>query len=592
MLTKIKNELIYLSTLRRILSSLKSINNDESSIITKKIAGYADSSPDSIAIYFEDEEITYRELINGANQYSHWFLDNGLQKGDVVALLMENRPEFLMAWIGIAQVGGTSALINTNLTGHPLNHSLSISGASKLILGKELISNFETTDDTVKGSFQVWVEGDINKQDYNNLGLTLENLSIVMPAIDYDVTNEDVALYIYTSGTTGDPKAATITHRRLRLMLMGFASAVVPKKTDRIYNVLPLYHSAGGIIAVGLALTTGASLVLKRKFSVNDFWSDVNKYNVTIFQYIGELCRYLLNAPEHKFEQNHNLRIATGNGLRPDIWDDFKNRFKIKRILEFYGATEGNISLINYDGKSGAIGRVPGYLKKMLNIEIVKFDVEKEEPIRDEKGFCIPCEDGEVGEAIGEIQIDAAGFDGYVDKQATQKKILSDVFVKEDKWFRSGDLLSRDKDGYFYFIDRIGDTFRWKGENVATSEVAHAFQGFNNIEEVNVYGVDLPGNDGKAGMAALVANSDINLKDLYSHLKNSLPSYAMPLILRIKKEIEITGTFKHKKVDLVKEGYNPQDVSDPLFFIDDKNGNYINLDSNLYEKIINKDIKL
>ena len=310
MLTKIKNELIYLSTLRRILSSLKSINNDESAIITKKIAGYADSSPDSVAIYFEDKEITYRELINGANQYSHWFLDNGLQKGDVVALLMENRPEFLMAWIGIAQVGGTSALINTNLTGHPLNHSLSISGASKLILGKELISNFETTDDTVKGSFQVWVEGDINKQDYNNLGLTLENLSIVMPAIDYDVTNEDVALYIYTSGTTGDPKAATITHRRLRLMLMGFASAVVPKKTDRIYNVLPLYHSAGGIIAVGLALTTGASLVLKRKFSVNDFWSDVNKYNVTIFQYIGELCRYLLNAPEHKFEQNHNLRIA------------------------------------------------------------------------------------------------------------------------------------------------------------------------------------------------------------------------------------------------------------------------------------------
>ena len=200
MLTKIKNELIYLSTLRRILSSLKSINNDESAIITKKIAGYADSAPDSVAIYFEDKEITYRELINGANQYSHWFLDNGLQKGDVVALLMENRPEFLMAWIGIAQVGGTSALINTNLTGHPLNHSLSISGASKLILGKELISNFETTDDTVKGSFQVWVEGDINKQDYNNLGLTLENLSIVMPAIDYDVTNEDVALYIYTSG--------------------------------------------------------------------------------------------------------------------------------------------------------------------------------------------------------------------------------------------------------------------------------------------------------------------------------------------------------------------------------------------------------
>ena len=592
MLTKIKNELIYLSTLRRILSSLKSINNDENFIITNKISSFADKTPDSIAIYFEDKEITYKEFINRANQYSHWFLDNGLKKGDVVALLMENRPEFLMSWIGIAQVGGTTALINTNLTGHPLNHSLSISGAKKLILGKELLDNFETTNDSIKSSFQVWVEGESNKTKFNNLNQNLEKYETIKPTVAYNVTNQDVALYIYTSGTTGDPKAATITHRRLRLMLMGFASAVLPKKTDKIYNVLPLYHSAGGIIAVGLALTSGASLVLKRKFSVNDFWLDVNKYNVTIFQYIGELCRYLLNAPKNKFENNHNLRIATGNGLRPDIWDDFKNRFKIKKILEFYGATEGNISLINYDGKSGAIGRVPSYLKSMLNIEIVKFDVEKEEPLRDEKGFCIPCEIDEVGEAIGEIQIDAGGFDGYVDKQATQKKILRDVFTKDDQWFRSGDLLSRDKDGYFYFVDRIGDTFRWKGENVATSEVAHAFQGFHNIEEVNVYGVDLPGNDGRAGMAAIVTKSDIDLEELYNHLKNSLPSYAMPIILRVQKEIEITGTFKHKKVDLVKEGYNPQNVLDPLFFIDDKNGNYINLDDNLYEKIINKDIKL
>tara|TARA_B100000700_G_scaffold126366_1_gene141440 strand:+ start:692 stop:2470 length:1779 start_codon:yes stop_codon:yes gene_type:complete len=592
MLTKIKNELIYLSTLRRILSSLKSINNDENFIITNKISSFADKTPDSIAIYFEDKEITYKEFINRANQYSHWFLDNGLKKGDVVALLMENRPEFLMSWIGIAQVGGTTALINTNLTGHPLNHSLSISGAKKLILGKELLDNFETTNDSIKSSFQVWVEGESNKTKFNNLNQNLEKYETIKPTVAYNVTNQDVALYIYTSGTTGDPKAATITHRRLRLMLMGFASAVLPKKTDKVYNVLPLYHSAGGIIAVGLALTSGASLVLKRKFSVNDFWLDVKKYNVTIFQYIGELCRYLLNAPKNKFENNHNLRIATGNGLRPDIWDDFKNRFKIKKILEFYGATEGNISLINYDGKSGAIGRVPSYLKSMLNIEIVKFDVEKEEPLRDEKGFCIPCEIDEVGEAIGEIQIDAGGFDGYVDKQATQKKILRDVFTKDDQWFRSGDLLSRDKDGYFYFVDRIGDTFRWKGENVATSEVAHAFQGFHNIEEVNVYGVDLPGNDGRAGMAAIVTKSDIDLEELYNHLKNSLPSYAMPIILRVQKEIEITGTFKHKKVDLVKEGYNPQNVLDPLFFIDDKNGNYINLDDNLYEKIINKDIKL
>ena len=592
MFNKIKNELIYLSTLRRILSSLKLINNDEKAIITKKIAGFAETNPQSIAIYYEDREVSYKELMEGANRYSHWFLKNNLKKGDVIALLMENRPEFLMAWIGVAQIGGTTALINTNLTEHPLNHSLSISGAKNLILGSELIKNFNTTNDSIKDSFQVWVEGESNDSKHKKINDVLEDLPTAFPNIDYDVVNHDVALYIYTSGTTGDPKAATITHKRLRMMLLGFVSAIVPKKSDRIYNVLPLYHSAGGIVAVGIALTTGASLVLKRKFSVNEFWTDVNKYQVTIFQYIGELCRYLLNAPQHEHENKHKLRIATGNGLRPDIWDTFKERFNIKKIIEFYGATEGNISLINYDGKSGAIGRIPGYLKSMLNIEIVKFDVEKEEPIRNEEGFCIPCEIGEVGEALGEIQVDAGGFDGYVDKQATQKKILTNVFENGDQWFRSGDLLSCDKDGYYYFIDRIGDTFRWKGENVATSEVAHAFKGIDGIEEVNVYGVEIPGNDGKAGMAALVTKNDINFENLFNNLKGSLPSYAMPLLLRVKKEIEITGTFKHKKVDLVKEGFNPDEVSDPLYLADNDNSTFIKLDKNLYQKLMNQKIRL
>ena len=283
MFNKIKNELIYLSTLRRILSSLKLINNDEKAIITTKIAGFAETNPQSIAIYYEDREVSYKELMEGANRYSHWFMKNNLKKGDVIALLMENRPEFLMAWIGVAQIGGTTALINTNLTEHPLNHSLSISGAKNLILGSELINNFNTTNDSIKDSFQVWVEGESNDSKHKKINDVLEDLPTSFPNIDYDVVNQDVALYIYTSGTTGDPKAATITHKRLRMMLLGFVSAIVPKKTDRIYNVLPLYHSAGGIVAVGIALTTGASLVLKRKFSVNEFWADVNKYQVTIF---------------------------------------------------------------------------------------------------------------------------------------------------------------------------------------------------------------------------------------------------------------------------------------------------------------------
>ena len=592
MFKRIINEYIYISTFGRIFKALKSIESKPENIVPMQIAAFARETPDAIAIYYEDEKISYKELIDRSNKYAQWFLKNNLAKGDVVALMMENRPEFLSCWIGITQVGGTVALINTNLSGQPLDYSLGISQANNLILGSELLESFSTANDETKNKFNTWVQGNYQESNYfKNINKVLEDLPSEKPKINYTVTNDDDGLYIYTSGTTGNPKAATISHKRLRLMMLGFKGAIQPNKDDRVYNVLPLYHSAGGVIAVGLALTSGASLVLKRKFSVNDFWDDVNKYGVTIFQYIGELCRYLLNAPEHKYEKSHNLRMACGNGLRPDIWDAFKDRFKINNILEFYGATEGNVSLMNYDGKSGAIGRIPKYIEKILNVHIIKFDIEKEEPIRDENGFCIPCDVNEVGEAIGKIVIEGS-FEGYVDKEATKKKILSDVFEKGDQYFRSGDLLSKDDLGYVYFADRIGDTFRWKGENVATSEVAEAFVGFDGILEANVYGVSIPGSDGKAGMAALSTNKDIDLVKLYQKLSSSLPAYAQPLIIRIKNEIEVTGTFKHRKVELVKEGYDPKNISEPLYFCDHQSRKYVPLDNDLFGSIDNQKIKL
>ena len=592
MLQRIKNEYIYISTFGRIFNALRSIESKPDQIVPLQIAEFAKKTPNAIAIYYEDKQISYRELIDRSNKYAQWFLNNNLSKGDVVALMMENRPEFLACWIGITQAGGTVALINTNLSGQPLDYSLGISQASNLILGSELSESFSTASDKTKSNFKTWIQGDYNDSNYfEDLDQCLNDFSADKPEFDYKITNDDDALYIYTSGTTGNPKAAKISHKRLRLMMLGFKGAVQPNKNDRVYNVLPLYHSAGGVIAVGLALTSGASLVLKRKFSVNEFWDDVHKYKVTIFQYIGELCRYLLNAPYHKHEKDHNLRVVSGNGLRPDIWDNFKERFKITNILEFYGATEGNVSLMNYDGKSGAIGRIPKYMQKILNIHIIKFDIEKEEPIRDENGFCIPCGINEVGEAIGEIILPGS-FEGYVDKTATNKKILIDVFTKGDQYFRSGDLLSKDELGYVYFVDRIGDTFRWKGENVATSEVAEAFAGFDGILETNVYGVSIPGSDGKAGMAALSTDKDINLENLYQSLSSSLPSYAQPLFLRIKKEIEITGTFKHRKVELVKDGYNPKEIKEPMYFCDHETQTYLPLDEELFAKIQNKELKL
>jgi fatty-acyl-CoA synthase len=348
-----------------------------------------------------------------------------------------------------------------------------------------------------------------------------------------DLTCKDKAFYIFTSGTTGLPKAANISHLRMLFMMYGFAGALNAKASDRMYIVLPLYHSSGGICAVGVALTAGGSMIIKRKLSVQEFWDDCFRYKPTFFQYIGEMCRYLLNAPVRPHERDHNLRAITGNGLRPEIWSAFQERFAIPKIVEFYGATEGNVSMLNYDGKVGAVGRVPGYLRNVITTRIVRFDIERELPVRGPDGFCVECAPGEAGEAVGKItQEPGKNFEGYSRTADTQKKILNDVFETGDAWFRTGDLMKQDELGYFYFVDRIGDTFRWKGENVATSEVSEALGVVHGITEANVYGVSVPGMDGRAGMAALVVNSVFDIAALPMMLSKSLPAYARPIFLR------------------------------------------------------------
>jgi fatty-acyl-CoA synthase len=403
------------------------------------------------------------------------------------------------------------------------------------------------------------------------------------------VKARDKLFYIYTSGTTGNPKAANFSHLRYLSVGGAYTEIASVRPDDRIYCVLPLYHTAGGVIAVSMALLNGATLVLRRKFSASEFWSDCRAHGVTIFQYIGELCRYLLNRPETSEDRVHKVRCVVGNGLRPDIWAKFQDRFGIRDVREFYGATEGNFALINLDNKVGAVGRVPPWLKSMFPVELIRYDVETESHPRDPDGRCIVCRPGEPGEAIGRISTDPrrplGQFEGYTDASASGQKVLRDVFVKGDAWYRTGDLLSRDSEGYYYFVDRIGDTFRWKGENVATSEVAEVLSTCPGVREVNVYGVKLPGADGRVGMAALVADESLSLEALYAHVTRQLAAYARPLFLRVRPELDTTGTFKHRKVDLVRDGFDPMAISDPLYFRDDARGRYEPLDQRLYEEI-------
>jgi fatty-acyl-CoA synthase len=409
-----------------------------------------------------------------------------------------------------------------------------------------------------------------------------------------DLRCRDRALYIYTSGTTGLPKAANISHMRLIHIMSAFQGAVNGGVNDRMYDVLPLYHSSGGLAALGPVFLGGGALVVRNKFSATEFWDDCARYKPTLFQYIGELCRYLLNTAPHPLERSHTLRVAIGNGLRPEIWPRFQARFAIPHIMEFYGATEGNVGMINYDGTVGAIGRVPVYARNIQKIRLVRYDIEKAVPVRDADGFCIETANGEVGEAIGLIDPNdpRSRFDGYTRTEDTEKKILRNVFAANDSWFRTGDLMRRDAHGYFYFVDRTGDTFRWKGENVATSEVAEALSVFPGLVEANVYGVEIPGGEGKAGMAALVTDGRFDLAALPGHLERNLPFFARPVFLRFQRAIETTSTFKQRKVDLQKEGFDPSAIADPLSVRLAQAAQYVNLTPALYRDICTGTIKL
>jgi fatty-acyl-CoA synthase len=462
-----------------------------------------------------------------------------------------------------------------------------------MIVASELADMFEAARPHLDRVPKVWMHGEKNETGIETV-LDAMDGDPLSPHERREVKIGDRALLIYTSGTTGLPKAASISHRRILNWGGWFAGLLDASPDDRLYDCMPVYHSVGGIVAPCSMLSAGGSAVLSDKFSVSQFWRDIVRFDCTLFQYIGELCRYLLKAPTSEFESQHRLRLACGNGLGGDIWEAFQARFAVPRILEFYAATEGNFSLFNVEGKVGAIGRIPPLLAHRFPAAIVRVDAEAGIPVRNEEGLCTACARGEVGEAIGRIgTADQGGgrFEGYTDTAETEKKILRDVFAKGDAWFRTGDLMLLDEQGFFHFVDRVGDTFRWKGENVATSEVNEAIRDCKGILDATTYGVRVPGTDGRAGMAAIVAGDGFDFEAFAEHLSQRLPSYAIPLFLRLSQALDATETFKQKKQQLVRDGFDPGRVIDPLF-LRDESGSYRPLDGRLYASIVQGSIRL
>jgi fatty-acyl-CoA synthase len=590
---RVRREIKFLLGLWRTLKRVRSIAPDSDHLICDDLEAAVDAWRDRRAITFEGHDVSYGELDALANRYAHWAKEHGLRRGQTVALLMPNRIDYLAIWYGLSKVGVATALINNSLIGAPLSHCLNISGATIVIVDGETAPAFAAVKSGLERHTVEWALGGAHG-DQHDLSKALKSCSQLRPdrAVREGMVARDVALFIYTSGTTGLPKAAKISHMRAQLYMRGFAGSTGAGEGDRIYVTLPLYHATGGLCGMGAALLNGGSVVLKRRFSASQFWEDIQAEACTMFVYIGELCRYLINQPEHPGERGHKLRLAFGNGLRPEVWEVAQKRFALPDILEFYGSTEGNVSLFNFDGKPGAIGRVPGYLKSRFNVRLVGFDVESESPIRGADGFCKETAPEEVGECIGLIGGDAReDFGGYADKAASDKKVLRDVFKSGDAWFRTGDLMRQDDEGYFFFVDRIGDTFRWKGENVSTSEVSEALSVIPGVKEATVYGVKIGDQDGRAGMASLVVGPDFDIIALAAAVDAGLPAYARPVFVRLQPEIEITGTFKYRKMDLVAEGFDPTVVKQPVYFRDAARG-YVRLTKPGFAKILSGGVRL
>ena len=544
-------------------------------------------------LYFEDEMWTYADTNKAANILATYLTSTGVKHGYRIVLFMENRPSFVISLLALNKIGAIAVLINTSLTGDPLIHCINSSDSVKCIVGAEQADALEDVLDQINITKQedfLWSK-DTDQYSLPDWAIDLQAQLDNSNDKNLDETNsvkaKDVACYIFTSGTTGVPKAAICPNQKLIAASVNIKMAGYRiNEKDCMHNSLPLYHSTGLMLGLCAVVQAGASTFIKRKFSATSFWDEVQKYNTTALVYIGELCRYLANSEPRQAEQNNPLKVMVGNGLRPDVWDTFKDRFQVNRIVEIYGASEGNALFMNLLNKNKTIGMTNA------DVALIEYDVAEDEVLKTDDGFCKRILNHDPGLLIVRIGPNAV-FNGYTDAQATEKKILRNVFDEGDAWFNTGDLIKTVDVGYslgkthYQFVDRIGDTFRWKSENVSTNEVGEILNGYKDVNMSNVYGVQIPGCEGRAGMAAfsLEDAETFDWQAFSDYVENSLPKYARPLFIRIIQEMDTTGTFKLKKNDLRNEAFDIGKVSDPIYCLKPNSSNYVALDNEWLQTI-------
>ncbi|MDC3289021.1 long-chain-acyl-CoA synthetase [Gammaproteobacteria bacterium] len=597
MFSKIKEFFRVLGEFKQIIPVLKykfPLPDESASLahsFEKSVAKYANKN----FLIFEEDQLSYDEANKSANVLANFLSSEGVQHQDRVVLFMQNRTDYVISLLALNKIGAIGVLINNSLTGAPLIHCINSSDSKKCIVGEEL--THELSD----------VLNDINIKDKNDIYWVEDSKAIQTPdwatnlrsSLDYsknenlvetdNVTAKDTAFYIFTSGTTGVPKAAIFPNAKIVAASFNISNTGYRMThEDRLYNCLPLYHSTGLMLGLAAVIHSGASVFVRRKFSASMFWKEVQRYQTTTFIYVGELCRYLSFQEPCEDEKNNPIRAMVGNGLRPDLWDCFRDRFGVERICEIYGASEGACMFMNGLNKDKTIG--------MTNATVVllKYDVASDELIKNDDGLCIEAEDEMPGLLAVKISPDSP-YNGYTDKKESEKKILRNVLEEGDAWFNSGDLIKTMDVGFsvgqkhYQFVDRIGDTFRWKSENVSTNEVAEIINQYSQVNMANVYGVQIPNAEGRAGMVAFNCDlNEFNWDNFAEYMSDALPSYARPVFVRIIKELETTGTFKLKKNELRDEAYHLDKVSNDKVFIKKPGTNsYVELDNETYQDIAN-----
>ena len=559
-------------------------------LIEKNAAIY----PNQPALLFENQSFTYSAFNAWANRYGNFLLAQGIKKGDVVAIFMTNRPQVLVTVAALAKLGAIASLVNTNQRKDALKHSFNLCNPKAFVIGAELADAFvEVQPDLGSAKAPVYGVPDSEAKTLPEGFANLEELSSVghcgNPLTTGSVTLRDPCFYIYTSGTTGLPKASIMTHFRWIKASAGFGLCALDLKPGEVlYSALPLYHNNALTVAWSSVLAGGAAMAIRRKFSASHFWSDTRKFNAVAFCYIGELCRYLMNQPTGTEDTNNPVKKMVGNGLRPDVWKGFKERFNISEVYEFYGASEGNIAFVNLLNLDCTVGFCP------VPYAIVKYDLDSNAPITDKNGRFIRVKKGETGLLLGEVT-PKSPFDGYLSPEASERKLFRNAFKKDDVWFNSGDLMKDIGFRHAQFVDRLGDTFRWKGENVSTTEVDEVVNSFHQVSESTTYGVEVPNADGRAGMSSVVLNcpvAEFDGKALGKHLRGRLPPYAVPVFVRVRSELEATGTFKHRKVELKSQGFDINATRDPIYFIRDGGAEYVQLTHGVAQQVISQRVRI